>query len=217
MAGSLLTGEPFLGEFDVEPISGSVLVLNYELTQDMTAEWMSDLNLTAHDRLLTLNIRGQTVPLLSDDGAAWLIDLCQTHGVEVLRIDPAARMMTAAGKHDENDNNAVKLICDRLDFIKAEAGVSEMIVAIHASRTDPVCRPRGADSWTGWMDSQDRCRSRRVAGHHTPGCTSPSSARRNQPRRRGGYVLAQCDVDALTDAAVVALTPAGCLTTQDCR
>ncbi|WP_336819494.1 AAA family ATPase [Gordonia sp. MMO-8] len=153
LAKSLLTGDDFLGEFEVVPVNGTILNLNYELTSDMAAGWMNDMGLD-DDRMLTFNLRGFSVPLLSDDGAAWLIEQCTKYGVEVLQIDPAARMMTSAGVNAENDNDAVKAICDRLDAIKQEAGVTEMIVAIHANRVDPICRPRGADAWTAWMDSQ---------------------------------------------------------------
>ncbi|MBX4378077.1 helicase RepA family protein, partial [Mycobacterium tuberculosis] len=67
---------------------------------------------------------------------------------------PFARMLTAAGINDENDNNVVKNVCARLDEIKSATNVSELGVAAHASRFDVICRPRGGDALIGWMDNQ---------------------------------------------------------------
>src|SRR4051794_40190245 len=53
---SLITGEPFLGRFDVEKIDGRVVVLNYEVGGAQYARWQRDLGIPP-DRLFIINLR----------------------------------------------------------------------------------------------------------------------------------------------------------------
>ncbi len=153
---SLITGEPYLDQFEVvEPIRGNILKLNYEVSAATLSDWIDAMGFSGlGDRIRILNLRGLKVPLLTDAGAEWLIEQCRAYDVEVLDIDPAGQMMTAADLHDEEDNNLIKRITSRLDEIKREAGVSELILPIHAHREARPIRPRGASAWGGWLDSQ---------------------------------------------------------------
>ncbi|BBY94286.1 hypothetical protein MGALJ_39550 [Mycobacterium gallinarum] len=151
---SLVTGEPYLGEFEVvDPLNGKVLFLNYELTPALLAEWMRDMGLDS-DKVLTMHLRDYaSVPLLSDGGAEWLVNVCLMHDVETLALDPGGRAMTAAGCKNEDSNDEVKVITSHLDQIKAEAGMSHLVIPLHANRVTTPVRPRGADSWGGWHDA----------------------------------------------------------------
>lgn len=152
---SLLTGNPFLDEFEVAtPLDGNVLYLNYEVNGAQFSEWQQDMAIT-NKRFLTINLRDYaTVPILSDGGAEWLVNMCVMHDAQVLVIDPAGRAMTAAGCKDENSNDEIKQFTSRLDEIKAQANLHHMILGIHANREHFPVRPRGADAWGGWFDVQ---------------------------------------------------------------
>lgn len=151
---SLVTGEAYLGEFEVvAPLDGNVLFMNYEVTPATLFEWMSDMGLDS-DKVRTMHLRDYAqVPLLSDPGAEWLVNVCLMHDVQTLVLDPGGRAMTAAGCQNEDSNDDVKVITAKLDQIKAEAGMSHLIIPLHANRVTLPVRPRGADSWGGWHDS----------------------------------------------------------------
>lgn len=155
MERCLITGQPYLGHFEVEPIQGNILKLNYEVDDVMMSDWLDQAGFDdLGDRIRVLGLRGFKVPLMTDAGAEWLIKNCRKYDIEVLDLDPAGRMMTAADLHDEEDNNLIKRIQGRLDEIKVEAGVSNILLPIHAHREAMPIRPRGASAWGGWLDSQ---------------------------------------------------------------
>lgn len=132
---SLVTGEDYLGQFEVvERLDGNVLFLNYELTEALLAEWMREMELDS-DKVVTMHLRDYAqVPLLSDGGAEWLVNVCLMHDVQALVLDPGGRAMTAAGCKNEDSNDEVKVITAQLDQIKAEAGMSHLIIPLHANR-----------------------------------------------------------------------------------
>ena len=150
---SLLTGEDLFGEFEVStPLEGDVLYVNYELSKDQFANWLETLGIPS-GRIKYLNLRGyNNVPLTTDVGAEWLLSHCGN--VETLVLDPAARMIQAAGITDENSNDGIKPLCGRLDEIKKQGGIRDLIIPIHANQWVYPLRPRGADYWGSWMDSQ---------------------------------------------------------------
>lgn len=61
-ARSLLTGEDFLGRFPVRPITGTVALLNYEVSGNMIARWADDVGVP-RERLYVVNLRGRRNPL----------------------------------------------------------------------------------------------------------------------------------------------------------
>ena len=67
LARCLLTGQPFLWKFDTVPLTGRVVVLNYEVTGAQFARWMHDIDVPA-DRLYVVNLPGRR-NLLADAAA----------------------------------------------------------------------------------------------------------------------------------------------------
>ncbi|WP_100480101.1 AAA family ATPase [Mycobacteroides abscessus] len=157
---SLLTGESYLGRFEVvDKLDGNVLYLNYEVSSAMFYDWMAAMGLdkptVGEGMMLSQHLRDyRNVPILSDAGAEWLVNLCKNNDAKVLVVDTAGRAMTAAGYDEENSNDGIKVFTSRLDAIKAEAGVQHLIIPIHAIRAVLPVRPRGADAWGGWHDVQ---------------------------------------------------------------
>jgi hypothetical protein len=54
----LLTGEPFLGTFEVQPVDGLVALLNYEVSGDTITHWADEAGLDP-DRFFIVNLRGR--------------------------------------------------------------------------------------------------------------------------------------------------------------
>ena len=63
---SLLTGQRFLGRFEVRPVAGSVAILNFEVSGPQLARWADEVGVP-QDRLFLVNLRGCRNPLSHPD------------------------------------------------------------------------------------------------------------------------------------------------------
>jgi len=148
LARSLLTGETFLGRFDVVPATGTVAILNYEVGAEQLGRWADEAQVPA-DRLLLVNLRGRRNPLghFGDraDLAAWL----REHDVETVIVDPFGRAFV--GK-SQNDSGEVGEWLGNLDrFARAEVGARDVVLTVHAGWNAE--RTRGASAVEDWADS----------------------------------------------------------------
>ena len=144
---SLLTGEPFLGRFDVQKLDGRVVVLNYEVTGATFARWMHDIDVPA-DRLYVVNLRGCRNLLADEAGREELAELIRSREGEVFAVDPFGRAFT--GKN-QNDAAEVTPWLGRLDEVAVQAGVTEVILTAHAGWDGE--RTRGSSALEDWPDS----------------------------------------------------------------
>lgn len=145
---SLLTGQPLLGRLDVRKTSGTVTVLNYEVSGRQLADWFDDL-LVPHDTCHLVNLRGRRNPLADDTGRAELVELLTRIGTEVLVVDPFGRAYTG---DDQNSAGSVAAWLGTLDQIATEAGCSEIVMAVHAGWGD-TGRARGSSALEDWPDT----------------------------------------------------------------
>lgn len=148
LAWSLLTGEPFLAAFDVQPIAGRVGFLNYEVSAAQLARWAHERGID-HNRFAQVNLRGRGNPLAAGAGrerlAAWL----RGHDVETLIVDPFGRAYTG---ESQNDNGEVGTWLMDLDtFARTEVGARDLILTAHAGWNGE--RTRGASALPDWADS----------------------------------------------------------------
>jgi hypothetical protein len=147
LARSALTGEPFLGRFDVEKIDGRVIALNYEVTGEQYARWMDDIGVPQH-RLYVVNLRGRRNLLADDEGRGELVELIRAQEGQILIVDPFGRAFT--GK-SQNDVAEVTPWLARLDEVAEKAGVTELILTAHAGWDGE--RTRGSSALEDWPDS----------------------------------------------------------------
>lgn len=147
IARSLLTGEPFLGRFDVEKLDGCVVALNYEVTGAQFARWMDDIGVPP-DRMFVINLRGRRNLLADDDGRAELAELIRAQGGEVVIVDPFGRAYTG---RSQNDAAEVTPWLVRLDELAESAGVREVLLSAHAGWDQE--RTRGSTGLEDWPDS----------------------------------------------------------------
>ena len=149
LMGSLVTGDPFLGEFRTTPVSGNVVMFNYEVGETQWLNWLDEMGLTSHgDRIIPVTLRGQTVDLRSSFTKEQVVRFLQEHEAEVWIPDPYAR----AYGGEENDNSEVGAWLELVDEVKERAGVSEVILATHSGRGDSP-RARGAQRLEDWPDA----------------------------------------------------------------
>ena len=144
---SLLTGELFLGRFDVDPIEGRVALLNYEVSGQTVARWAADHGVPA-DRYVIVNLRGRRNPLAHPDDRAKLAAVLRVLDVQSVVVDPFGRAYTGSSQNDSGEVGAWLVSLDR--FVRAEVGARDLILTAHAGWNGE--RTRGASALEDWAD-----------------------------------------------------------------
>jgi hypothetical protein len=148
LARCLLTGEQFLGRFDVRKLDGSIGLLNFEVSAAQVARWAGDAQVP-DDRMLLANLRGRRNPLAYADDRAALAAKLREHEVECLIVDPFGRAYTGASQNDAGEVGA--FLADLDTFARTEVGCSDLILTAHAGWNGE--RSRGSTALEDWGDS----------------------------------------------------------------
>lgn len=148
LAHDLLQGELFLEELAVEPVTGKIAFLNYELDGQMLATWASEMGIP-HEPLFLVNLRGARNPLGDRDERARLAGMLQEQGAEMLVVDTFSR---AFGGSSQNDAGEVSRFLTDLDhFAREEVGAQDLVLTAHAGWNGE--RSRGSSALEDWADS----------------------------------------------------------------
>jgi hypothetical protein len=143
---TLLLGGSFLGRFEVEPITGRVAFLNYEVSAQQLARWAREVGIPA-DRLLLVNLRGCSNPLADPDQTRRLAQLLRDHEAGFMVVDPFGRAFTGTS---QNDAGEIAGFLARLDTFATDAGISEYVLTAHAGWDGE--RSRGSSALEDWAD-----------------------------------------------------------------
>lgn len=144
---SLLTGEEFLGQFEVHKVNGNVAVLNYEVTGEQFAYWARQIGVP-EDRLWQVDLRGRRNPFAYPEDLKRLAELLVAHDVESLIVDPFGQAFSGT---NQNDPAEVSRWLGELDrFTRGMASVSDLFLTVHAGWAGD--RARGASSLGDWPD-----------------------------------------------------------------
>lgn len=148
LAHSLITGEPFLGRFEVLPVEGTVALLNYEVSAPQVARWAAQVGIP-EDRFVLVNLRGCPNPLGSPTHRARLATRLRSHGVETVMVDPFANAFTGSKDIDAVE---VRRFLSLLDvFARTEVGARDLVLSAHAGWNGE--RTRGSSALEDWADS----------------------------------------------------------------
>lgn len=143
LLGCLTAGGDFLGQFEVQPVAGTVVYLNLEVGEQTLRAWMRKAGIGNPDKLIVVNLRGRvgSLNLSSAHGRARFADFLAAHGAEVVVADPLAPLLAA---HDlvEDSNSDVAKFFEWWGASLAEAGVRDDLIAHHAGHAGQ--RSRGA-------------------------------------------------------------------------
>lgn len=152
LAACLADGGKFLGAFPVMAGEGRIALWNYEVGAAQYATWLRRLSVRDSNKIVGINLRGFTLPLivpaLEDWAVKWLSEREVTHWI----IDPWGRAIVGT---DENSNSEVGRWLDTLDNIKERAGVANLILPTHTGRGEQeqgAERARGATRIDDWAD-----------------------------------------------------------------
>ncbi len=146
-ARALLTGEPFLGHFDVIPTAGNVAVLNFEVSAAQLARWAHDIGVPA-ERLLLVNLRGRRNPLTHPDDRTALAERLREHQTEVVIVDPFGRAYGGTSQNDAGEVGSWLVDLDR--FARGDVGASDLVLTAHAGWNGD--RTRGSSALEDWAD-----------------------------------------------------------------
>lgn len=148
LAHSLITGEPFLGRFEVLPVVGTVALLNYEVAAPQVARWAAQVGIP-EDRFVLVNLRGCPNPLGSPTHRARLATRLRSHDVETVMVDPFANAFTGSKDIDAVE---VRRFLSLLDvFARTEVGARDLVLSTHAGWNGE--RTRGSSAQEDWADS----------------------------------------------------------------
>ncbi|MCL2594442.1 MAG: AAA family ATPase, partial [Promicromonosporaceae bacterium] len=150
LARSLITGEPFLGRFEVERIkdTSKVALLNFEVNWATLYRWAVKIGVPI-DRLFIVNLRGQTNPFAHRDHRLALAARLRKEGVESLLVDPFGKAYPST---DQNSAGEVGAWLARLDtFTRTEVGARDLVLTTHAGWNGE--RVRGSTALVDWGDS----------------------------------------------------------------
>ncbi len=148
LARSLLTGEKFLGTFDVVPVAGTVALLNFEVSAQQLARWGDEVGVPA-TRLVLVNLRNRRNPLSNNADREQLAAQLRQHEVESLMVDPFGRAFTGTSQNDAGEVGAFLGDLDR--WCRGDVGARDVVLTTHAGWDGE--RSRGASALEDWPDS----------------------------------------------------------------
>lgn len=154
-AVSLVTGDPFLGKFEVNVESDCrVGYLNMELTKGQFNRWLHDMAIPddALKRLALYHSREHgRLDLTNDAAAEWVVQWLRDAGITVLIMDPLGSFYEQPSGGDPNA--AYLRWWARLEYVVLEASLRGVLIAHHAGYSeDSGNRARGASAM---MDKPD--------------------------------------------------------------
>jgi hypothetical protein len=147
-ARSLLTGEPFLNRFPCRAATGTVAILNFEVSGSQLAKWAQHVGVPP-DGLMLVNLRGRRNPLNYEEDRQQLAALLRDQGVESLIIDPFGQAFHGKSQNDAGEVGAWLAGLDV--FARSEVGAHDVILTAHAGWNGE--RTRGSSALEGWADS----------------------------------------------------------------
>lgn len=143
---SLITGDQFLGHFDVRRLDGRVGFLNYEVSAAQLGRWADEAGIP-DDRLVVENLRGMPNPLAVPDLRADLVAWLKGQNVEALIVDPFSRAFVGKSQNDAADVQPFLLDLDRF---REDVGASDLILTAHTGWGGE--RARGSSALEGHPD-----------------------------------------------------------------
>lgn len=155
---ALVDESPFLGRFHVtKPLQGRIAMWNYELSERQMHSWLRSAEIKHPDRVAVLNLRGRGLFLQDNDACEWAVEWLRQAETELWVIDPLQAGLRGTVNSDETAGEWIS----NVERVKAEAGVSDLIVVTHTghlSKADETGRAGnertiGSARWQGWPDN----------------------------------------------------------------
>ena len=151
---SLITGEKFLGQFEVEKVTGRVVIADLELNESNLQAWYRASGIDT-DQVILLPMRGKAGTLakhlLDDRARAELVEDFKRHDAEVLIIDPLSVLLNGLGIDENSASEVGRVLRYGIAALQTEAEISELFVAHHTGHGGD--RSRGSSVIQDWPDA----------------------------------------------------------------
>ncbi len=157
---SVVDGDPWLGQYPVEPIhpGHTVYVLSLENGRGLDERWLKLQGIRNVDAVKLVDLRGCAGAFnIMDEQTFWYwVAVLDEDRCAMLIVDPARPCLDAAGLDENRD---VGRWLARLDELRAHTSVSEIIVCHHMGHQADTGgrskeRPRGDSRWRDWPDAE---------------------------------------------------------------
>ncbi len=150
---SLVDGERFLGMHEVRRIDGTVVLLDFEMSQRMLDTWYRELEIQNTDAVIPIALRGQTAAfdILDDDTRQKWVDVLVTHGARYVIWDCVRPVVDALGL---DEHNGVGPLLVAFDALLRAAGIADALVVHHMGHGPE--RSRGDSRLRDWPDAEWR-------------------------------------------------------------
>lgn len=145
---ALVTGGEFLEHFRVKRYAaGGVLILNYEMTRGMFAEWLVDAGLSRFGDLVhAWHLRGHANPLRTELGRESLREQLDALGVDAVIVDTFAQAFTG-----RNQNDAAEVAPFLAELRRVVGPERDLYMTVHAGWGAE--HSRGSSALEDWPDT----------------------------------------------------------------
>lgn len=157
---SLVTGEKFLGRFDVTGLGpdDKAVILNLEVNDDQYRRWQKSRGIPNDPRVMVANLRGKAnnVNLLDRGIRKLFVEKLQATGANILIVDPIGPIMRAIGV-DEQDNSTVGRVLDAFNELRVDTNIKDIFLIHHAGHAidSQKSRPGGSRGASAFNDIPD--------------------------------------------------------------
>ena len=146
--------EDFLATQRVVPSGRGIAIFNYEVDERQYRRWLREVGVSNADRVHVMHLRGRTLPMLSPQICKWVTQWLAERDIGLWTLDPYSRAYLGSVQNG-NDEAQVSAFLDILDVIKADAGVSELVMSVHTPKArveDGAETAIGSQRLEGWPD-----------------------------------------------------------------
>lgn len=150
---SLVDGDPWLGRDRVEPIPGTLALIDNEMSESKLIDWLRDNGIQSDDRVHVVPLRGRVASfdLLDARIRAQWAERFRGLGTSYLILDCLRPVLDVLGLDEHRDAGRFLVAFDAL---LAEAGIPEALVVQHMGHVAE--RARGDSRLRDWPDVEWR-------------------------------------------------------------
>jgi len=150
---SLIDGDDFLGQYRVEPVTGTIAVLDFEMSQSQLRAWLAEQTVGDAERVTVISLRGRASAfnILDPEVRTKWAKILAERNVEYVILDCLRPVLDSLGLNEHTDAGRFLV---PFDALLDEAGVSEAMVVHHMGHNGE--RSRGDSRIRDWPDVEWR-------------------------------------------------------------
>ncbi len=148
---SLADGTPFLDNYLIEPIDGTICVLDFEMSRNMLRTWLREQGIRNPQRVNLTPLRGSVgaFDITSDLVRKRWVERLRQQQTQILILDCLGPVLASLGMDDDKAKDVGKFLA-HFDALLNEAGIDEGLVIHHMGHSGE--RSRGSSRLRDWPD-----------------------------------------------------------------